>query len=87
MASAVIFEQQYESQVRSYCRDISATFSQASGPLLTDENDLTYIDFLADSGPLNCGRDNRELKRAVVESAALPGRHPVCSKLYAEAPP
>jgi diaminobutyrate-2-oxoglutarate transaminase len=73
MASAVICEQ-YESRVRSCRRDVSAAFGRASGHVLADENGLTYIDFHAGAGALNYGHDSPELKRAVVESAALPGR-------------
>jgi diaminobutyrate-2-oxoglutarate transaminase len=61
-----IFEQ-YESQVRSYCRDITATFRSASGHLLVDENERSYIDFLSGAGALNYGHNNSELKRAVID--------------------
>lgn len=69
MACAAIFEQ-YESRLRAYCRDLGAAFGQASGHLLVDRNGLPYVDFLAGAGVLNCGRNDPQPKRAVVDSAA-----------------
>ncbi len=66
MNSSYILEQ-YESQVRSYSRDIPIIFQKASGHLLTDESGASYIDFLAGAGALNYGHNNPELKRAVID--------------------
>ncbi|MBW7970547.1 diaminobutyrate--2-oxoglutarate transaminase [Bradyrhizobium sp. BR 10289] len=72
MGTSSIFER-YESQVRSYCRDISVVFQRASGHLLIDENGRSYIDFLAGAGALNYGHNNPELKRAVIDYMAADG--------------
>jgi diaminobutyrate-2-oxoglutarate transaminase len=66
MESSTVFEK-YESQVRSYCRDIPAVFRNGSGHLLIDEAGASYIDFLSGAGALNYGHNHPDLKRAVID--------------------
>ncbi|WP_315833797.1 diaminobutyrate--2-oxoglutarate transaminase [Bradyrhizobium prioriisuperbiae] len=66
MESVRIFEQ-YESKVRSYCRDVPVVFRKASGHVLTDESGVSYIDFLSGAGALNYGHNHPELKRAIID--------------------
>jgi diaminobutyrate-2-oxoglutarate transaminase len=61
-----IFEQ-YESNVRSYCRSFPAMFSRAKGSLVFDASGKSYIDFFAGAGALNYGHNNPEIKRRVME--------------------
>ena len=52
-----IFEQ-YESNVRSYCRHFPAVFEYAKGATMTDEDGRTYVDFFCGAGALNYGHNN-----------------------------
>lgn len=61
-----IFERR-ESQVRSYCRSMPATFATASGSEITDDTGKTYIDFLAGCSSLNYGHNDPDMKAALVE--------------------
>ncbi|HLS00217.1 MAG TPA: diaminobutyrate--2-oxoglutarate transaminase, partial [Mycolicibacillus parakoreensis] len=45
----------YESEVRSYCRSFPTVFTSASNARLTDEDGRGYIDFFAGAGVLNFG--------------------------------
>jgi diaminobutyrate-2-oxoglutarate transaminase len=60
-----IFDQ-YESNVRTYCRAFPVVFSRAKGALLIDEQDRPYIDFLSGAGSLNYGHNNPRLKAAIL---------------------
>lgn len=51
-----VFEQ-YESNVRSYCRSFPTVFTTAKGAVMTDENGRDYVDFFAGSGALNFGHN------------------------------
>ena len=51
-----VFEQ-YESNVRSYCRSFPTVFATAKGAVMTDENGRDYVDFFAGSGALNFGHN------------------------------
>ena len=57
---------QYESNVRTYCRAFPVVFSHAKSAFLIDEQDRTYIDFLSGAGSLNYGHNNPRLKAAVL---------------------
>lgn len=58
---------QYESEVRGYCRSYGATFDKARGAWLTDTEGNRYLDFLAGAGVLNYGHNPPELKRRLIE--------------------
>jgi len=58
--------ERFESEVRSYCRDIPVVFRSASGHTLVDEAGRTYIDFLAGAGALNYGHNNPDLRQALI---------------------
>ena len=51
-----VFEN-YESNVRSYCRNFPTVFTTAKGAVMTDENVKEYIDFFAGAGALNTGHN------------------------------
>ena len=51
-----IFEN-YESNVRSYCRSFPTTFVKAKGALMFDDQGKEYIDFFAGAGALNYGHN------------------------------
>ena len=51
-----------ESEARSYCRGIPATFVSASGSELKDSEGNTYIDFLAGCSSLNYGHNDPDMK-------------------------
>ena len=51
-----IFEQ-YESNVRTYCRSFPAVFRRAKGAELVDQRGRVYIDFFAGAGALNYGHN------------------------------
>lgn len=60
-----IFEQ-YESNVRSYCRHFPAVFEYAKGATMTDEEGRTYIDFFCGAGALNYGHNNDYIKNKLI---------------------
>lgn len=59
--------EQYESEVRSYCRNFPTVFVSAKGSIQKDETGREYIDFFCGSGALNYGHNNPYIKRKVVE--------------------
>ncbi|OWO83556.1 diaminobutyrate--2-oxoglutarate transaminase [Photorhabdus luminescens] len=61
-----VFEQ-YESEVRSYCRNFHKVFHRASGSYLYDQNGSPYLDFLSCAGALNYGHNHHALKLAVFQ--------------------
>ena len=61
-----IFEQ-YESNVRSYCRHYPTVFSKAKGALMFDESGNRYIDFFCGAGALNYGHNNPYIKEKVID--------------------
>ena len=65
-SSTTIFEH-LESNVRTYCRSFPAVFKKAKGALLTDEDGVEYIDFLAGAGALNYGHNPDFIKHRLVE--------------------
>lgn len=61
-----IFEQ-YESNVRSYCRHYPTVFKTAKGALMYDESGSRYIDFFCGAGALNYGHNNLYIKEKVID--------------------
>lgn len=57
----------FESEVRSYCRGWPTVFSRARGSRMWDEQDRSYLDFFAGAGSLNYGHNPPVLQEAVVE--------------------
>lgn len=47
----------YESNVRSYCRNFPTVFTKAKGSIMTDEDGKEYVDFFAGAGALNYGHN------------------------------
>jgi diaminobutyrate-2-oxoglutarate transaminase len=58
---------QYESEVRGYCRSFTTTFDTAQGAWLTDVEGKRYLDFFAGAGALNYGHNHPALKEALLE--------------------
>jgi diaminobutyrate-2-oxoglutarate transaminase len=65
-ATTELFEN-YESEVRGYCRSFPAVFDTAKGAWLIEENGNKYLDFFAGAGVLNYGHNNEKLKRTLLE--------------------
>lgn len=62
-----------ESNARSYCRGIPATFVKAQGSEMTDADGNTYIDFLAGCSSLNYGHNDPDMKAALIEHISNDG--------------
>lgn len=60
-----VFEQ-YESIVRSYCRNFAVNFNRAKNSFMYDEAENQYIDLLSGAGALNYGHNNTSIKEAVI---------------------
>lgn len=60
-----IFEQ-YESDVRGYCRNFPTVFDTAKGAWMTDTKGRKYLDFFAGAGVLNYGHNPDRLKEALI---------------------
>jgi len=58
---------QYESEVRGYCRTFTTTFEKAKGAWLTDVDGKRYLDFFAGAGVLNYGHNPDPLKKKLLE--------------------
>lgn len=63
--SLQVFEQ-FESEVRSYCRSFKTVFSKASNATLWDKKGNRYIDFFAGAGALNYGHNNRQIRSKLI---------------------
>ncbi|MFD0987904.1 aspartate aminotransferase family protein [Methyloligella solikamskensis] len=61
-----VFEQ-WESEVRGYCRIYPTVFKSASNARQVDEAGKSYIDFFAGAGVLNFGHNNERMKKAIIE--------------------
>lgn len=61
-----IFEN-LESEVRGYIRSFPTIFSKAKGAILTDEQEVEYIDFFAGAGTLNYGHNNPLIQEALIK--------------------
>lgn len=59
--------EQYESEVRSYCRNFPTVFTTSKGSILTDENGKEYVDFFCGAGALNYGHNNDYIKSKIAE--------------------
>ncbi|MCQ2520965.1 MAG: aspartate aminotransferase family protein [Lachnospiraceae bacterium] len=57
----------YESEVRSYCRKFPVVFSRAKDAYMYAENGDRYIDFFCGAGALNYGHNNDYIKGKVCE--------------------
>jgi diaminobutyrate-2-oxoglutarate transaminase len=60
-----VFEE-YESNVRSYCKSFPTIFQTAKGSLVYSESGEEYIDFFAGAGALNYGHNNEFIKRRIL---------------------
>ncbi|AJG79597.1 MULTISPECIES: diaminobutyrate--2-oxoglutarate transaminase [Bacillus cereus group] len=56
----------YESNVRSYCRNFKDVFYKAKNAVIFDELGREYIDFFAGAGALNYGHNNEYIKDKVI---------------------
>ena len=72
MNTISIFERR-ESEARSYCRGMPATFTTASGSEITDDTGKSYIDFLAGCSSLNYGHNDPDMKAALIEHISNDG--------------
>jgi diaminobutyrate-2-oxoglutarate transaminase len=61
-----IFES-LESNVRTYCRDFPAVFTEAVGSVIRDSNGHSYTDFFSGAGALNYGHNNPKLQTPLLE--------------------
>lgn len=58
--------EQYESEVRSYCRSFPTVFSTAKGAWMTDTTGRRYLDFFCGAGVLNYGHNPDKIKQALL---------------------
>ena len=58
--------EQYESEVRGYCRNFPAIFSSAKGAWMTDADGRRYLDFFCGAGVLNYGHNPDRIKQALL---------------------
>ena len=65
MSTTVSIFERRESEARSYCRGMPATFTTASGSEIMDDAGRTYIDFLAGCSSLNYGHNDPDMKAAL----------------------
>lgn len=65
--------EQFESQVRSYCRSYPNEFDQARGSHLFDTHGSKYLDFLSGCGTLNYGHNDPFIKSALLDYIASDG--------------
>lgn len=61
-----VFEQ-WESEIRGYCRAYPTVFATASNARQIDEAGKSYIDFFAGAGVLNFGHNNVRMKKAIID--------------------
>ncbi len=61
-----VFEE-FESNVRSYCRKWPVEFSYAKGSLIMEDNGEKYIDFFDGAGALNYGHNNDYIKEKLIK--------------------
>jgi diaminobutyrate-2-oxoglutarate transaminase len=72
LTGADLFEE-YESNVRSYCRRFPAVFERARNAMVYAETGETYIDFFAGAGSLNYGHNNGYIRDQVLAYLAQDG--------------
>ncbi|MDI3514444.1 MAG: diaminobutyrate--2-oxoglutarate transaminase [Gammaproteobacteria bacterium] len=58
--------EQYESEVRGYCRSFPAVFSSAKGAWMIDAEGRRYLDFFCGAGVLNYGHNPDKIKQALL---------------------
>ncbi|PZE19641.1 diaminobutyrate--2-oxoglutarate transaminase [Paenibacillus xerothermodurans] len=58
---------QFESEVRSYCRSFTTVFNKAKNAKLWDTQGNEYVDFFAGAGALNYGHNNEQIRAKLVE--------------------
>ncbi len=61
-----VFEE-YESNVRSYCRKWPVEFSYAKGSIIKEDNGKEYIDFFNGAGALNYGHNPDYIKEKLIK--------------------
>ena len=59
--------QQYESEVRSYCRAFPKVFTKAKGSYIEAEDGTRYLDFFAGAGALNYGHNPDLVQQRLIE--------------------
>ena len=59
--------EQWESEIRGYCRAYPTVFASASNARQVAEDGTSYIDFFAGAGVLNFGHNHPAMKRAMIE--------------------
>lgn len=64
--STTVFEQ-YESEVRSYCRKFPEVFVSSKGAYIRGENGKEYLDFFCGAGALNYGHNHPYIKGKAVD--------------------
>ncbi|MDN5896372.1 MAG: aspartate aminotransferase family protein [Nocardioides sp.] len=57
----------WESEIRGYCRAYPTVFSHASNARQVDEDGTSYIDFFGGAGVLNFGHNNPKMKQAMID--------------------
>jgi diaminobutyrate-2-oxoglutarate transaminase len=67
MANNMEIFEQWESEIRAYCRAAPTVFKSASNAKQVDENGKEYVDFFAGAGVLNFGHNNPKMKEAMIE--------------------
>lgn len=58
--------EQWESEIRGYCRNYPTVFAHASNARQVAEDGTSYIDFFAGAGVLNFGHNNPRMKEAMI---------------------
>ena len=58
--------EQYESEVRGYCRNFPALFNSAKGAWMSDAEGRRYLDFFCGAGVLNYGHNPDKIKQALL---------------------
>lgn len=58
--------EQYESEVRGYCRNFPTVFSTAKGAWMTNTSGQRYLDFFCGAGVLNYGHNPEHIKQALL---------------------
>ena len=64
--NTAVFEQ-YESEVRSYCRKFPEVFTTSKGAIIRGESGKEYIDFFCGAGALNYGHNHPYVQKKAVE--------------------
>lgn len=58
--------EQYESEVRGYCRNFPAVFASAKGSWMVDTDNRRYLDFFSGAGVLSYGHNPEPMKQALI---------------------